>query len=159
MTDKPAAPGVGAGAPAVGLPRLEDWPILRDRQWDWHDANLVVRPYVDELVATLARLQGRLDTEVASRRTAEQAHEVDKHHLTALRQSAEDYAAHTVRIVTKRKAAEAALGSLRARLQDVEKDMRELESLYNTDKVSSGHARQIERIFDKWCQEPIGEEK
>lgn len=36
------------------------------------------------------------------------------------------------------------------RLTELMADLRELESLYNRDKVAQLHANQIERIFDKW---------
>lgn len=66
--------------------------------------------------------ENQLDACRAALRSAEQerdaaiqAHEVDKHHLVALRQSAESYAARMLEVVAKQNAAESALGALQGR--------------------------------------------
>jgi hypothetical protein len=38
----------------------DDWRILRERKWDWHDQNLTVRPFVDSLMTRLASVSRRL---------------------------------------------------------------------------------------------------
>lgn len=36
---------------------VRDWHIIRDRDWDWHDQHLIVRPFVDGLIAEIERLR------------------------------------------------------------------------------------------------------
>lgn len=40
----------------------DDWRILRDRKWDWHDQHLVVRPFVDDLLVRVREAEQQIAT-------------------------------------------------------------------------------------------------
>jgi len=46
---------------------LDDWRIIRERNWDWHDQHLVVRPFVDALFAQLNALRAALHAQEGPR--------------------------------------------------------------------------------------------
>ncbi len=60
--DKPwiasAEPQEPSATPSTLATIENDWRILRERKWDWHDQHAIVRPFVDMLVAALRPSEG-----------------------------------------------------------------------------------------------------